>query len=86
MQWAGTVAVASTHRGAFSVTAETGSPIEVTGMLVPSRSAVHRVCVTAIAVVERASTDSAAVPSVALLAMAADTRPTPRIPPIHLTL
>jgi hypothetical protein len=86
MQCAGTVAVASTHRGEFSVTAETGSPIEATGMLVPSRSAVHEDCVIAIGMVVRASTASAAVLSVAPYATTADARPTKSNPPTNLKL
>jgi hypothetical protein len=86
MQCAGTVAVASTHRGEFSVTAETGSPIEATGMLVPSRSAVHEDCVIAIGMVVRAATDPASAPAVEPYATAADTRPTQSNPPTNLKL
>jgi hypothetical protein len=70
----------------LSVTAETGSPIEATGMLVPSRSAVHKVCVIAIGIVDRASTPSAAVLSVAPYPTSADATPTHSNPPTHLKL
>jgi hypothetical protein len=41
VQYAGSPLVASTHLGASSVTADTGSPIAEMGRLVPSRAAVQ---------------------------------------------
>jgi hypothetical protein len=35
-QYAGAFPVAATHRGSLSVTPATGSPIDATGMVVPS--------------------------------------------------
>jgi hypothetical protein len=86
MQCAGTVAVASTHRGALNVTAETGSPIDDTGMLVPSRSAVHRVGSIAIGIVVRSSTGSAPGPAVEAFATTEEARPKKSNPPNSLKL
>jgi hypothetical protein len=74
-QCAGTVAVASTHRGALNVTAETGSPIDDTGIVVPSRSAVHRVGSIAIGIVGRSSTGSAPQSAVEVFATEQEARP-----------
>src|SRR5580700_2689477 len=41
LQYAGLPLASARHSGAFSVTVETGSPIEDTGILVPSFSAVQ---------------------------------------------
>ena len=41
VQYAGSPLAASTHRGASSVTADTGSPIAVTGISLPSLVAVQ---------------------------------------------
>ena len=46
LQYAGSEPVAAFHTGALSVTDDTGSPMEATGMLVPSLSAVQSVSLT----------------------------------------
>jgi hypothetical protein len=84
MQCAGTVAVASTHLGALKVTAETASPIDDTGMVVPSRSAVHRAGSITIAIVVRSSTGSDPGPAVEAFATAEEARPTKNNPPTSL--
>src|SRR6185436_10334603 len=49
-QYAGALPAAATQRGAASVTAATGSPIAVVGIIVPSRALVQSSAVTVLGV------------------------------------